>query len=533
MVEKLTKIHRDPHHYAGYFLTTVKGGSLGKHGDSHSEQNHSSVVAHLGQGGSLSIREQINALINRHKNRIQKKTSREASLQVSIALPYTSSYANYEAVADYAARKILSEHAYEKFFKKSIEKARKFESRVTNQNVVLVWPSNQGNYDNTPSNERKTFIEGERCPCYYSYVFNVQCAHEFAVTKIFQKELYDDRWYNWSYYCDDVQDMRSRRFFDKQESEENSDDMNFLDDSFCMLADSDDNNDSQEVELANDDTSSIQNINNVINPTHDDGMTPESNAKQVTFSSLLSVCTELCKTIQNDKMELTKVYASITEAIKVYRRGGRVFFNIETDGGEDDCNSLRAVSTSIPNATRMKRKISAREYRMKKIQRKGFACSQLSQGEDDDDNFLQAPNVKTKTCTLCRQPRHTLMSCDKLTCYRRPMLARNDEKVRSELATCLLHSDIYKTCYIKETIKEDIINKLPMGVKALILMEKYKYEDESRGNNILLRCTLLFEEGRSNMMYHKKLFTSDIIIHWITKSKSNIVVNDIPFKDNE
>ena len=73
LVEKLTKIHKDPSHYAGYYLSSVKGGSLGKHGDSHSEQNHSSVVAYLGQGGSLAIQEQIQALLKRHKNRIQQK----------------------------------------------------------------------------------------------------------------------------------------------------------------------------------------------------------------------------------------------------------------------------------------------------------------------------------------------------------------------------------------------------------------------------------------------------------------------------
>ena len=66
---------------------------------------------------------------------------------------------------------------------------------------------------------------------------------------------------------------------------------------------------------------------------------------------------------------------------------------------------------------------------MKKIQHKGYAKSQLSQGDDNDDNFLQAPNIKTKTCTLSCQPRHILMSCDKLSGYHHAPLAKHNEKI--------------------------------------------------------------------------------------------------------
>ena len=100
MVDKLSDIHNDPSHYAGYYLCKIKGGSLGKHGDSHSGQNHSSVVAYLGQGGSLSITEQIVALMRRHQNHVQQKTTQEASLRVSFSLPYASPFEDYEGRAD-------------------------------------------------------------------------------------------------------------------------------------------------------------------------------------------------------------------------------------------------------------------------------------------------------------------------------------------------------------------------------------------------------------------------------------------------
>ena len=48
IVEKLTNIHGDPSHYAGFYLSCNKSGSLRRHGNSHSEQNHSSIVAYMG-----------------------------------------------------------------------------------------------------------------------------------------------------------------------------------------------------------------------------------------------------------------------------------------------------------------------------------------------------------------------------------------------------------------------------------------------------------------------------------------------------
>ena len=66
LVNKLTEIYNDPSQFVVYFLYEEKGGSLGTHGNSHSEQNYGSIVAYLGQGDSLSIMEQISHLIMRH-----------------------------------------------------------------------------------------------------------------------------------------------------------------------------------------------------------------------------------------------------------------------------------------------------------------------------------------------------------------------------------------------------------------------------------------------------------------------------------
>ena len=48
IVELLTNIYNNPSQFAGYYMYEVKGGNLGKYSNSHSEQNHSSIVVYLG-----------------------------------------------------------------------------------------------------------------------------------------------------------------------------------------------------------------------------------------------------------------------------------------------------------------------------------------------------------------------------------------------------------------------------------------------------------------------------------------------------
>ena len=93
---------------------------------------------------------------------------------------------------------------------------------------------------------------------------------------------------------------------------------------------------------------------------------------------------------------MNKIYSTVSEAINVYRSGGRCYFNIQTDGIEKNNQSLSVVVTKAHNATIMKRKYSAWEKRVKKFQKKGFAVSQLSQ-KADDDSFLPTANPRTKT----------------------------------------------------------------------------------------------------------------------------------------
>jgi hypothetical protein len=111
---KLDDIHDNPSYYSGHILNDMEG-SLGKKGDSHAEQNHSSIVAHMGKGGTLNLAEQVCALLNRHKSNTLRRSQAEWALIIT-ASKYKSTYSSpTESRDDVDAKHTLSMFAYKKY----------------------------------------------------------------------------------------------------------------------------------------------------------------------------------------------------------------------------------------------------------------------------------------------------------------------------------------------------------------------------------------------------------------------------------
>ena len=89
---KLNAIHSNPSYYSGHILSEMEG-LLGKQGDSHAEQNHSSIVAHLGKGGILNLAKQVCSHLNRHKSNTLRQQQVEWALTIS-ASKYKSTYSS-------------------------------------------------------------------------------------------------------------------------------------------------------------------------------------------------------------------------------------------------------------------------------------------------------------------------------------------------------------------------------------------------------------------------------------------------------
>ncbi len=72
-IDYINKFHSNPMKYAAYTLAEVEGNSE-RCGSTPAEENHSSIVSHLGKGASMSLPEQITQLLVRQQHLSTKKS---------------------------------------------------------------------------------------------------------------------------------------------------------------------------------------------------------------------------------------------------------------------------------------------------------------------------------------------------------------------------------------------------------------------------------------------------------------------------
>ena len=103
--------------YAGYILRQIEG-NLGINSDNSVEIYHSSNVAHLGDGGNMSISEQLTKLMDRDRFMARKDSDHNTKLGIAIR----SHKSKFDDVLlrehDQIARAALSNKAYSKFVKR-------------------------------------------------------------------------------------------------------------------------------------------------------------------------------------------------------------------------------------------------------------------------------------------------------------------------------------------------------------------------------------------------------------------------------
>ena len=240
----------------------------------------------------------------------------------------------------------------------------------------------------------------------------------------------------------------------------------------------------------------------------------------------------MCRTIQNDKTELKKLKAHIENAIRVYRKGGVVHYNISTEQVQNKANSKAALALSKPsyNGSCMKRKKSAREHQTRKVQRKGHSISQLSQEDGDDEKFLPAVVPKTRSCWLCRKAGHGREKCPELiTRYGLPIPTGNRD-IRNELVKCLESTTIFTCRDVQLEENHDVIPKLPMHVGAIVLHEKCKNVDT---NNFIVQYIVILKSAVLKKEYDIQYFSLETITKWIPKSKDNLIVNSLVYNVEE
>jgi hypothetical protein len=209
---KLEEVYNNPGYYAGYCLFQLEG-SLGRQGDSHAEQNHASIVAHLGKGGNFDLEEQVQKLIEPHQAKVRQRMNANSDLTIRINRFSSSFRTPQDKIIDEKAHSSLSSHAYKTFFQQAFQHSRRLQHRLGEDGTYAVWGANIPASEIEP--EKVNYLsETSRCQCSKRKQFLIQCGHELNVFG-FGLKLWDSRWMNERTYCSGVTNLYAQGFFDQ------------------------------------------------------------------------------------------------------------------------------------------------------------------------------------------------------------------------------------------------------------------------------------------------------------------------------
>ena len=140
-LELLDKIHSKPGYYSSFYSRVIEG-NLRLLGSVPAEQNHGSVVAHLGKGAIWDIWEQLKTICQGHQHNCDQEAKEEAKLTVS-SHRFTSIFDHELANEDVNAKQSLSGYAYG-MWHKSILQSERLQSKINFEtNCFHVWPVNE------------------------------------------------------------------------------------------------------------------------------------------------------------------------------------------------------------------------------------------------------------------------------------------------------------------------------------------------------------------------------------------------------
>lgn len=192
---KLDVIKDNPSYYAGYYIRQITG-NLEIKGDVSSEQNHASVVAHLGEsGGGWSIMAHICELIKRQAEHQKQMKKKDDELHCSYT-GYVSKHSGRRGTDDIEAKKSLSVYAYKRLYSRAANYAYFLTSVIEADGSVSIWKAEKKKDDT----KVWTIFPGSRCKCQIRIDYDFQCGHELVADGRFIVDKYNKRWLNNYFY---------------------------------------------------------------------------------------------------------------------------------------------------------------------------------------------------------------------------------------------------------------------------------------------------------------------------------------------
>ena len=190
-LQLLKDIYSKPDYYAGYYIRQINC-NLNLNGSTIAEINHSSVVAHLGPGGLMTIMDQLSQLLTRQQFLYNKERDVEVRSIVSCH-KYKSSFYGMKAKHDHDAKRMLSTYAHTKLFQVALGNSASLSCKVdTDGTSNIVWPTGQQQFEGNS----RIIPAGARCDCLFRIIYDCQCKHELRISSIFKVEKWNQRHYN-------------------------------------------------------------------------------------------------------------------------------------------------------------------------------------------------------------------------------------------------------------------------------------------------------------------------------------------------
>ena len=153
------------------------------------EQNHASVLAHLGKGARWDIWEQLKYLCQRHQHHCALEARAESNVTV-LSHRFKSSFDDELADKDVNAKECLSSFAYGMWYK-SVQQCDMLQIMLhIDTNSFNTWPVNESFDDNV----HIILSIGERCKYRDRIDVDVQCNHELKVDSRFKLKYWSYRW---------------------------------------------------------------------------------------------------------------------------------------------------------------------------------------------------------------------------------------------------------------------------------------------------------------------------------------------------
>ena len=488
----LDQIYRRAGYFSCWKLRTIEGNLFCK-GSVTAEQNHASVVAHLGQGGNLSIAEHITALTQRqcHLNQLRQKKENEKRLLRAKA---SSARAGQMGINDVEAKKTLSSYAWTLYYK---------ETQTELQYLV----NEQGNYEfwlPTTCKERRNechhyFIwdkENDRCTCLRRICLDIQCRHELSRDSKFDKSKWSLRWYNdETYRCHFTVAPLEHPTIQTMDVETN--DYNH-EENECSFNDLDG------------DMSEFENANTI----------PDSKPKArkvVSYQLLVNKMSELARLVHRDFTLSNSLQTTIQNMMDRVRVGQTIDVQfIERTSIIDSPSTQEVVGRLgvIPNARNQKRLMSRHEIAA------NYRRYGKRQRTSNDIDYARN-NIKTKTCGFCRGSGHTANHCTKLDEYGSHQV--KTLPARDELVSNLDRPDYYITKECTKFEKRPVADSLPKGSRGIVIHSKNKNTD----GKIYFEATVLIDGGHKHPTYQCYPFSKGAIGRFIDKSTSRVVICEL------